>query len=318
MKLSTRSNLVLTGILTDGMRAGIPINRLIDSFADFFTGRKQRRLRSLAGSLESGVKWDTACLENSIRFHPLIDSLIRTYDAGDPIVNCLNRIERMLDHEDDLKCHLNSMFLYPILLWIATLVVSLLLLNTFFPVMDDLFSLNPQGLPFFSLPGWIVYLALGSVLTFILLILPAKTAILIRHHRHIWGSVLVQHIRHGVRQGKRIDETIETTLNLFPRIYRTRIRSWIHTRPDVRKWKGCLSPALTWLVNHAGSKTVLADALSRLEDHLLLEADILYMRSRETLPILALVLMGLIVGAFIIGVFYVYFEGIATFFPLGN
>ncbi len=123
------------------LKSGVPLSQGLDLLSENITNKPFAVcIKDISSDLGSGVDLSTALLKYSRVFDPIIVGLIEAGEAGGILSDVLERIAGLLESQSKLKGQITGALIYPVILLVLALTVSLGLLIFIVPTFEDLFK----------------------------------------------------------------------------------------------------------------------------------------------------------------------------------
>ena len=161
------------------LQSGVPLSQGLQLLSENITDKKFGAcIEDISSQLSSGIELSVALRQYPKIFDPIIVGLIEAGEAGGILSEVLERIAALLDSQNKLKSQITGALIYPVILLILALSVSLGLLVFIVPTFEELFNglgADLPGLTQFMLdlsrlvtsPMFVIVAPLISILLFI-------------------------------------------------------------------------------------------------------------------------------------------------------
>ncbi len=309
------------------LRSGLTITEALHTAIDTSSGRLKQIMKEVEQSVQAGKPLSTALAGYQDVFSDLFVNVVYVGEASGTLVENLENLAVQIEKERDLRAKLLGAMIYPIIVFSATFILSLVLAFVVLPKLIPLFQGLKVQLPLstrilIAMAGFIenhVFLIVGSVfgtlagLTFLVrqrFVRPITHYVLLKIPLigpvvHDVNLVLfARTLRMLLTSGLNIDETIEIAHNAVSNHYYQQalrdvsraIRTGTKLSQNLARYNDLFPPLVSRMVRVGEESGQLEETLSYLESFYEKEVD----NSTKTLsiaiePVLLLVL-GLGVG----------------------
>ena len=130
------------------LQSGVPLSQGLQLLSENITDKKFAGcVEDISSQLSSGKELSNTLREYPKIFDPIIVGLIEAGEAGGILSEVLERIAALLDSQNKLKSQITGALIYPVILLILALSVSLGLLIFIVPTFEELFNGLGADLP---------------------------------------------------------------------------------------------------------------------------------------------------------------------------
>ena len=147
-RVTNRDIVIFTRQLSTMIDAGLPLVQGLTILAEQTENRTFKKiLKEITKDVEGGSSLGEALKRHPKVFDDLFVYLVTAGEAGGILDNIFQRLANYLEKTEDLKAHIKTAMIYPIVvLSVAVLVVAVILIFVI-PVFEDLFSSFGSALP---------------------------------------------------------------------------------------------------------------------------------------------------------------------------
>lgn len=139
---------LFTRQLADLMRAGVPLNRALNTLATQTTNLTlAETLRDLEKQVSSGATLHEALGKYPKIFSGLYLSMVRAGEAGGFLEDVLHRLAIFIEKDQELRSRISSAMAYPVLLIVIGTFAIAFLMVFFIPRFSEIFKKMGDGLP---------------------------------------------------------------------------------------------------------------------------------------------------------------------------
>ena len=141
LKVKLNVKLIFFRQLSVILLSGVPLSQGLELLSENITDKKFAScITDISSQLGSGIDLSTALKNYPNIFDPIIVGLIEAGEAGGILSNVLERIALLLEAQNKLKSQITGALIYPLILLVLALTVSLGLLIFIVPTFEDLFN----------------------------------------------------------------------------------------------------------------------------------------------------------------------------------
>jgi type II secretion system protein F len=134
--------------LADLLRAGVPLNRALDTLAEQTShGTLSQVMDAVGKSVAAGQSLHEAFSAFPAVFPPLHIGMIRAGEAGGFLEDVLQRLAMFIEKDQELKSRIKSALAYPVLLIIVGTFAVAFLMVFFIPRFSEIFAKMGDNLP---------------------------------------------------------------------------------------------------------------------------------------------------------------------------
>lgn len=139
---------VFTRQLATLLQAGVPIARSLDALVQQSIDRKlTRAVEGLAKDVKEGLPLSRAMMKQGHVFSPIYVSMVRAGEISGAMDEILDRLAGYLEREFELRRRVSAATIYPAVVFIISVAITILLTNIVFPTFIELFKGISINLP---------------------------------------------------------------------------------------------------------------------------------------------------------------------------
>lgn len=152
-RLTTRSPkadvLTFTTELSALLNAGLPLDRALNILSEISEGGKMKGIvKSVLKAIREGSAFSDALKRHPSVFSRLYINMVRAGEAGGVLHIVLEKLNEFLEASKDLKEHVISAMIYPVILFVTGIASIIVLLVYVFPSFTAIFSELGTSIPF--------------------------------------------------------------------------------------------------------------------------------------------------------------------------
>ena len=148
LKIPLKAKLIFFRQLSVILQSGVPLSQGLDLLSENVTNKKfSQCIENISTDLGSGIDLSIAFQNYPKIFDPIIVGLIEAGEAGGILSKVLERIALLLEEQNKLKGQITGALIYPVILLVLALTVSLGLLIFIVPTFEKLFNDLGADLP---------------------------------------------------------------------------------------------------------------------------------------------------------------------------
>ena len=148
LKIPLKAKLIFFRQLSVILQSGVPLSQGLDLLSENVTNKKfSQCIENISKDLGSGIDLSMAFQNYPKIFDPIIVGLIEAGEAGGILSKVLERIALLLEEQNKLKGQITGALIYPVILLVLALTVSLGLLIFIVPTFEKLFNDLGADLP---------------------------------------------------------------------------------------------------------------------------------------------------------------------------
>ena len=141
LKVPLKAKLIFFRQLSVILQSGVPLSQGLDLLSENVTSKKfSECIKKISKDLGSGIDLSIAFRNYPRIFDPIIVGLIEAGEAGGILSKVLERIALLLEEQNKLKGQITGALIYPVILLVLALTVSLCLLIFIVPTFEELFD----------------------------------------------------------------------------------------------------------------------------------------------------------------------------------
>ena len=141
LKVPLKAKLIFFRQLSVILQSGVPLSQGLDLLSENVTNKKfSECIYKISKDLGSGIDLSIAFQNYPRIFDPIIVGLIEAGEAGGILSSVLERIALLLEEQNKLKGQITGALIYPVILLLLALTVSLGLLIFIVPTFEELFD----------------------------------------------------------------------------------------------------------------------------------------------------------------------------------
>lgn len=147
-KVKSRDVMLFTRELATLLRAGMPLDRSLQSLAQLTDNERLREIiHEVLGQVQAGKSLSKALAEHAPLFDTLYVNMIRAGEAGGVMENVLERLADYLERSEHARDEIRGAMAYPIVLFVVGMLAIVVLLTYVLPKFTVLFADMGQALP---------------------------------------------------------------------------------------------------------------------------------------------------------------------------
>ena len=131
---------VFTRQLATLLQSGVPLTRSLEALIEQSVDPKiTRAIKAVSKDVKEGVPLSRAMMKQSHVFSPIYVSMVRAGEISGAMDEILDRLAGYLEREFELRRKISSATIYPMLVFIVSIGITVLLTNVVFPTFIELF-----------------------------------------------------------------------------------------------------------------------------------------------------------------------------------
>lgn len=131
---------VFTRQLATLLQSGVPMARSFDALSEqAIDARLQRAIRAVSKDIKDGLTLSRAMMKQSHVFSPIYVSMVRAGEVSGAMDTVLDRLAGYLEREFELRRKVASATVYPMIVFVVSVGLTMLLTNVVFPTFIELF-----------------------------------------------------------------------------------------------------------------------------------------------------------------------------------
>lgn len=147
-RVKSRDVMLFTRELATLLRAGMPLDRSLQSLAQLTDNERLREIIDrVLSEVQGGKSLSKALAEHSPVFDTLYINMVRAGEAGGVMENVLERLADYLERSEQARDEIRGAMAYPIVLFIVGMMAIVVLLTYVLPKFTILFADMGQALP---------------------------------------------------------------------------------------------------------------------------------------------------------------------------
>ena len=148
-RVKTREVMLLTRELATLLRAGMPLDRSLQSLSTLTESEELRRILSeVLSEVQQGKSLSKALAEHPTVFETLYVNMVRAGEAGGVMESVLERLADYLERSERSRDEIRGAMAYPLVLFVVGMLAIVVLLVYVLPKFTVLFADMGQALPF--------------------------------------------------------------------------------------------------------------------------------------------------------------------------
>lgn len=147
-KIKSRDVMMFTRELATLLRAGMPLDRSLQSLSQLTDNESLRRvIENVLGQVQEGKSLSKALADHAPTFDTLYVNMIRAGEAGGVMENVLERLADYLERAEQARDEIRGAMAYPLVLFAVGMLAIVVLLTYVLPKFTVLFADMGQALP---------------------------------------------------------------------------------------------------------------------------------------------------------------------------
>lgn len=131
---------VFTRQLATLLQSGVPLTRALEALMEQSVDRKvTRAIQSVSKDVKEGLPLSRAMMKQSHVFSPIYVSMVRAGEISGAMDEILDRLAGYLEREFELRRRVSAATVYPAIVFIISVGITILLTNVVFPTFIELF-----------------------------------------------------------------------------------------------------------------------------------------------------------------------------------